>query len=234
MAPAKVDPLVQILPGGELKGMTAESRIAQYGELAKELGDEPLARDFVEGKAFREPALGIYMRGSAKVKEQMGAAVAFQGTFAQLEEVAKEIAAGGDTSILHSAANRIDRMTTGAGSPGFEAYEQLKTLVVAEYLKATSGAQVNETERAFLLSTFPNYSELARDGMVSDTAQIKLDTWFERGRRAYLSNVPESQKAKASSAWEEKFGKRASGADGSAPPAGVVPQSGFTVEMVEE
>ena len=74
-------------------------------------------------------------------------------------------------------------------------------------MKATSGAQVNETERAFLLSTFPNYAELVQDGELSDTAQNKLDTWYEKGRSFYLSHVPESQKDKANANWATKFGQ---------------------------
>jgi len=230
-------PLVSFTEGGRLDERTAASQDNQYNELVFELGDEPLARDVINGKAFREPGLGIVVRGSAKVREQMAAAVAFQGTFADLEQVARDIASQGDTNILQTGMNKADRLATGAGNVGFEAYEQLKTIAVAEFLKATSGAQVNETERAFLLTTFPNYTELIRGGKISDTAQVKLDTWFRKGRRAYLSQVPASQKDKASAAWEARFGARgprgASGANGSAPPAPAT-TGGWTIERVPE
>jgi hypothetical protein len=195
------------------KNWEKESQKMQYDSLVAQGVDQGMARDVVKGDAFEIPMLGKegrgrYVRGKGEFRNKVLGLVSFQETVSRVEDAAQRVAdEHGETGRGTQFVAWLDKMATGAPTPAISNYQQIKSLAVAEFIKAMSGAQASDKERAFLTPLFPNLAELVGDdGQVSETARNKITEWRSRAIDYVLSNMDASERPAARKAYHEIYG----------------------------
>jgi len=188
-------------------GWEEKSEASQYEALVAGGMDQSLARDVVNKEAFHVPMLGRYVRGKGAFKEKILGLVSFQETINRITDAAIRVAnEHGETGRGTQFAAWVERMMTGAASPALENYTNVKELAVAEFVKAMSGAQASDKERAFLTGLFPNIAELIdENGQISDTASAKIAEWRSRSIDYVLSNMEAGERPAAQRAYKEFY-----------------------------
>jgi hypothetical protein len=188
----------------------------QYQSLVAQGVEQGMARDVVKGDAFEIPMLGKegrgrYVRGKGEFRNKVLGLVSFQETVSRVEAAAQRVAdEHGETGRGTQFVAWLDTMATGAPTPAISNYQQIKSLAVAEFIKAMSGAQASDKERAFLTPLFPNLAELVGDDdQVSETAENKIAEWRARAIDYVLSNMDAKERPAARQAYEEIYGKAA-------------------------
>jgi hypothetical protein len=195
-----------------------KSESDQFDELVAGGMEQSLARDVVDKEAFHVPMLGRYIRGKGAFKEKILGLVSFQETINRLTDAAQRVGSEyGETGRGTQFGAWAEKMATGAATPAIENYNNVKQLAVAEFVKAMSGAQASDKERAFLTGLFPNLAELIdENGQISETASAKLDEWRARSIDYVLSNMEAGERPAARKAYKEFYGDYA----GKAAPGG--------------
>jgi hypothetical protein len=188
----------------------------QYQSLVAQGVDQGMARDVVKGDAFEIPMLGVegrgrYVRGKGEFRNKILGLVSFQETVSRVEKAAERVAEEwGETGRGTQFVAWVDKMATGAPTPAISNYQAVKSLAVAEFIKAMSGAQASDKERAFLTPLFPNIAELVDDtGEVSETARDKITEWRARAIDYVLSNMDRKERPAARKAYNEIYGEGA-------------------------
>jgi hypothetical protein len=195
------------------KNWEKESQKMQYDKLVAQGVEQGMARDVVKGDAFEIPMLGVegrgrYVRGKGEFRNKVLGLVSFQETVSRVEKAAQRVAEEwGETGRATQFVAWVDKLATGAPTPSISNYQAVKSLAVAEFIKAMSGAQASDKERAFLTPLFPNIAELVDDtGQVSETARDKITEWRARAIDYVLSNMDRSERPAARKAYNEIYG----------------------------
>jgi hypothetical protein len=215
----------QTINVGQPVGWEEKSEARQYQALVDGGMDQSLARDVINKEAFHVPMLGRYVRGKGAFREKILGLVSFQETINRIWDAATRVGKEhGETGRGTQLNAWVEKMLTGAASPAVENYLNVQQLAVAEFVKAMSGAQASDKERAFLNGLFPNIAELIdENGQISETAEAKLAEWRSRSIDYVLSNMEQGERPAAQRAYREFYenysGSRGAEGGGAPPPA---------------